>query len=158
MRVVLAALFVYAVIVLSGFLLLDPLEEVLPSWAATLLLVLAAVILIIGTCLLFNQHEERWPDLSLEEMRQRGLVESQEFQARRALQVDETEDEGIHLFLELDDGLVLFLSGQYLYEYGADEDVDGHEPNQDCLFPNTRFIVHRHTRAFPDRMCSYSVA
>ena len=44
--------------------------------------------------------------------------------------MEELEDEGVSYFLELDDGAVLFLSGQYL-----DED--------ESPFPCTEFIVRR---------------
>src|SRR5690606_31380177 len=64
------------------------------------------------------------------------------FQAKRAFQVEEFEDEGIHYYLELDDGSVLFLSGQYLYDYEPTEDDP--EENQERQFPCTEFVVKRH--------------
>ncbi|MEQ1891637.1 MAG: hypothetical protein ABL998_03770, partial [Planctomycetota bacterium] len=58
-----------------------------------------------------------------------------------ALQVEEFEDEGSHYYLKLTDGRVLFLSGQWLYEYEAGEDEDG-EPTP-ARFPCRRFTVER---------------
>jgi hypothetical protein len=43
-------------------------------------------------------------------------VDESTFAIVDAIQVPETEDEGLHFFLRLVDGRVLFLSGQYLYE------------------------------------------
>ena len=48
------------------------------------------------------------------------------------MRVEEFEDEGSSYYLKLDDGSVLFLSGQYLYEY---EDQGS--------FPSTRVAVTR---------------
>jgi hypothetical protein len=45
-----------------------------------------------------------------------GLLVLQSFRACRAFQVDEFEDEGSHYYVELEDGAVLFLTGQYLYK------------------------------------------
>jgi hypothetical protein len=45
-----------------------------------------------------------------------GQVDESEFSIVDAIQVSETEDEGLHFFLRLADGRVLYLSGQYLYE------------------------------------------
>jgi hypothetical protein len=56
-------------------------------------------------------------DHSTEEtLAQKGLLEVQEFTAKRAFTVEEFEDEGAHCFLELADGSVLYLNGQYLYD------------------------------------------
>lgn len=66
-----------------------------------------------------------------------GLVTTDTFVARRAFQVEELEDEGSHYFLELEDGSVLFLSGQYLYDY--EEDFAGSR-----RFPCSQFEVRRH--------------
>jgi hypothetical protein len=45
-----------------------------------------------------------------------GQVDEFTFSIADAIQVAETEDEGLHFFLRLADGGVLFLSGQYLYD------------------------------------------
>ncbi len=71
-----------------------------------------------------------------------GLLVSEEFSARRAFEVQEFEDEGLHFFLELEDGRVLFLCGQYLYDY--QEISDDPELNQKATFPCARFEVRRH--------------
>ena len=71
-----------------------------------------------------------------------GLLASERFQATRAFEVEEREDEGRHLYLELHDGRVLFLCGQYLYDY--DEISDDPEMNQKATFPCTEFVLKRH--------------
>lgn len=70
-----------------------------------------------------------------------GLLDTREFLATRAFGVDEFEDEGLHYYVELDDKRVLFLSGQYLYEYEPDPKSD-----RPRAFPCTEFTIRRHKR------------
>jgi len=58
-----------------------------------------------------------------------------------AFGVQEFEDEGLHYFLDLGDDRVLFLSGQYLYEY--EPIVDDPDVNQPRAFPCSEFTVRR---------------
>lgn len=110
---------------------------------------MTAIILIVTTfflaaaasCIVFNLRSERWPYQTTEEMESQGLIESAEFRAKRAFQIEEYEDEGPHYFLELDDGSVLYLNGQYLYDY---ELLDDAESDQEELFPCTDFVIKRH--------------
>jgi len=75
-------------------------------------------------------------------LKEDGLLATTDFQARRAFGVQEYEDEGLHYFLELSDGRVLFLSGQYLYEYEpCEDDPENREPRR---FPCTDFTILRH--------------
>jgi hypothetical protein len=78
----------------------------------------------------------------LRELDRLGLLESTEFRALRAFGVEEYEDEGLHYFLELVDGSVLFLSGQYLYDY--EPITDDPDVNQPRSFPCSEFTVRRH--------------
>jgi hypothetical protein len=65
-----------------------------------------------------------------------GVAEITTYEAREAIKVEEFEDEGIGFYLDLGDGKVLFLQGQYLYEdYEAKR------------FPCTRFTVSRAARS-----------
>jgi hypothetical protein len=81
----------------------------------------------------------------LREWEEQGLLESTEYKATRAFQLEEWEDEGLHFFLELEDGSVLYLNGQYLYEY--EEIVDDVEVPIPRRFPCTDFTVKRHRRS-----------
>jgi hypothetical protein len=81
-------------------------------------------------------------DLSHLDYEKLGLLESEEFSVKRAFEVEEYEDEGLHFFLELEDGRVLFLCGQYLYDY--QEVSEDPELNQKASFPCSRFEVRRH--------------
>jgi len=74
---------------------------------------------------------------SLDEMARAGLLEEIAFTAGRAFAVDESEDEGPHYFIELLDGAVLYLRGQYLDDYGPDV-ADSRR------FPCTSFRLVRH--------------
>lgn len=71
-----------------------------------------------------------------------GLILRQSFSARRCFSVEESEDEGLHYYLELEDRRVLFLSGQYLYDY--QEITDDPELNQPASFPCQSFEILRH--------------
>ena len=71
-----------------------------------------------------------------------GTAVCSTFEAVDALRVEELEDEGSAYYLKLSDGRVLFLQGQYLYQYeGRGEDEDG-KPAQ-ANFPSNRFTVER---------------
>ena len=78
---------------------------------------------------------------AIRELDARGLLDTREFRATRAFGVDEFEDEGLHYYVELDDKRVLFLSGQYLYDYEPDPKSD--RPRS---FPCTEFAIRRHKR------------
>ena len=79
------------------------------------------------------------------ELERKGLLLRQPFEATRAFAVQEFEDEGPHYFIELADGRVLYLNGQYLYEY--EPITDDPEVNQARSFPCTAFEVLRHKDA-----------
>jgi len=81
----------------------------------------------------------------ISELERQGLLVRQQFQAVRAFGVEEFEDEGLHYFIELLDGRVLFLSGQYLYDY--EPISDDPELNRLRQFPCTEFEVLRHKDA-----------
>lgn len=78
---------------------------------------------------------------AIRELDARGLLDLREFRATRAFGVDEFEDEGLHYYVELDDKRVLFLSGQYLYDFEPDPKSD--RPRS---FPCTEFAIRRHKR------------
>lgn len=131
-----------------------------PPWLmgicfAAVLLVLAAASLV-----LFNKRGYR-PSASgksfeeqVAELESQGLLAAEAFQARRAFQVEEFEDEGSHYFIELADGGVLYLNGQYLYDY--EQITDDAELSQPRRFPCSRFTVRRHkvTGDVVDIICS----
>jgi len=91
---------------------------------------------------LFNSRGEKWPYPTVEQLEEQGLIASTNFQAKRAFEVEEYEDEGLHYFLELEDGSVLYLNGQYLYDYEPVDDAP--ELLQGRQFPCTDFTVKRH--------------
>jgi hypothetical protein len=81
----------------------------------------------------------RQPKMSeiADDLARRRLLLSTSFCADRAFRVDECDGEGPHYFLELEDGGVLHLSGNYLYDYEPGDGSSRH-------FPCTRFTVRRH--------------
>jgi hypothetical protein len=104
---------------------------------------LLAVGLLTGVFFLFVKRGGRMKgrrsgDNYLRELKREGLLEESNYRALRAFRVKELEEEGSHYFVELDDGSVLYLNGQYLYDF---------EPNQagrPRTFPCTEFTVVRH--------------
>ena len=134
-----------------------------PPWLmgiffAVLLLIFAGLSLFI-----FNKQGYRpsFPGKSVEEqiaeLESQGLLVSETFEATRAFQVEEFEDEGLHYFIELTDQGVLYLNGQYLYDYY--EITDDPEVNQPRTFPCSKFTVRRHKTAgyVVDIVCSGNV-
>ncbi len=71
-----------------------------------------------------------------------GLLTSRKFKAERAFEVEPFEDEGPHFFIGLEDGTVLFLCGQYLFDYL--EIADDPDLAQAATFPSTEFEVRSH--------------
>jgi hypothetical protein len=100
--------------------------------------------LIAAALVLFNSRNPLAVVQSVEELAQeleaQGLLTSQHFAVTRAFEVEEFEDEGMHFYLELSDGRVLFMTGQYLYGY------EPHEDEEPPLrrFPCDDFVVRRH--------------
>ena len=78
-------------------------------------------------------------NLTIEEMEEQGLLIHEKHEATRAFQVEEFEDEGCQYYLELKNGRVLYLCGQYLYDYEPMED-------QPRKFPCTQFTLLRDKR------------
>ncbi|KRG47312.1 hypothetical protein ARC20_02985 [Stenotrophomonas panacihumi] len=151
MRVVLAALFVFACGGTAAVLIDSQLASPWPWWAKGVpaLAMLAASGL---SLFLFNRSGLR-PQLRrqshavfIADLHAQGLLQREAFQAKRAFAVAEFEDEGSHYFIELDDGRVLYLGGQYLYDFEPLEADDG-EPEQQRSFPCREFEVLRHRQA-----------
>lgn len=147
MRVLFAAIFVFS----SGLGVVSILESYFgcnsPWWSR--LLPAASMLLAVALSLfVFNRSDDRPRlrhqslDKYLAELEAKGNLLSQQYQAIRSFAVEELEDEGSHYYLELADGRVLYLSGQYLYDYK--QTSDDSEINQNQPFPCTEFEILRH--------------
>lgn len=102
------------------------------------LIVLAIVIFVI-----FNLGRRKVPPgPTLAELEAAELVVTADFRAKRAFEVEEYEDEGRSMFIELVDGSVLFLTGQYLYDYGLPDSEIADDSSG--AFPTTDFTIRRH--------------
>lgn len=66
-----------------------------------------------------------------------GIANTEELVVTAAYELPEDEDEGVGFFLGLDDGRVLFVQGQDLYEHAHDY-VDEQGPAKPPSFPSTR--------------------
>lgn len=117
-----------------------------PTWLTGVWFALILFILLGLSQFLFNRSGYRADGKTAEEriadLEANGQLISKTFQATRAFQVEEFEDEGLHYFIELTDRSVLYLTGQYLYDYEQIEDDP--EVNQPRQFPCTEFTVKRH--------------
>jgi len=122
-----------------------------PPWLMGICVALVLFVLVGTSLFVFNKKGYR-PSLSsksseerITEMESQCLLKSEAFQATRGFQVEEFEDEGSHYFIELADGAVLYLNGQYLYGY--EQIMDDPELNQPRKFPCSQFTVRRHKTA-----------
>jgi hypothetical protein len=82
----------------------------------------AAAVLVsvaLGAYVYFRTTRKSWrqehADLAREDLAG-GIAEVTRYRARAAIRLEELEDEGPSFFVELADGRVLFLCGQFLYE------------------------------------------
>ena len=134
MRVIFAGLFVFGGL-LAGFLAIDRFlpKDLSPQWMGIVMAILM-LFLTGGALVIFNlgraMPKGTPPEEQLRELEEQGVLARTDFTAVRAFSVEEFEDEGLHFVIELKDGGILYLSGQYLY---------------DCKqFPCTEFTVYRH--------------
>jgi hypothetical protein len=106
-----------------------------PAWLVNSIPLCALLVFLVIAVVLFNAPFVRTavPGEKIRKLEAQGLVRSQPYRALRAFQIEEFEDEGSHYYIELDDHTVLFLSGQYLWEY-----------DRLRTFPCTEFVVRRH--------------
>jgi hypothetical protein len=146
MRVFLAAFFVFAGMVITAVLLPDITKHIPPILVGIgegivfLLLLVTALILFNGPHTGIGKSEEA----RIQELEEKGLLVSTDFNAVRAFQVEEYNDEGLHYFIELTDQSVLYLTGDYLYDYAAID--DGDEYSEPQTFPCTHFTIRRHRK------------
>jgi hypothetical protein len=148
LRLLLASLFVFAAMLgtVAALGSYSP-DGDLPTWSGPLIIAVTFAAIAFAL-VVFNSKGRRPFDSSLSvEQRIRdldsaGLIIRQAYTARRCFAVEESEDEGLHYYLELEDRRVLFLSGQYLYDY--QEITDDPELNQPATFPCARFEILRH--------------
>jgi hypothetical protein len=150
LRLILAALFVFGAM-LASVVLIDAIQtsDAWTAWATPVIIVVLFASLALALQF-FNARGRRLGDATkspkqlLRELDSDGLVVRQKFSALRCFSVEEAEDEGLHYYIELTDRRVLFLSGQYLYDY--EEIEDDPELNQPRRFPCTEFEIARHKK------------
>jgi len=148
MRALVAGIFVFAVLLATAGLISKHYPSGDFPWWGVPTIIGTMFAAIIASLIIFNKRGYR-SDLSnksfeerLAELEQKGLLLNEPFKARRAFQVEEFEDEGSHYFVELDNGSILFLSGQYLYEF--EEITEDPELNQNRRFPCSKFTLQKH--------------
>ena len=146
MRALLAGLFVFGGLLLGVAAVGAWLPRVTSGPLLGLLMAGWLCVLIILALYIFNrpgvQPLRGDSDAWLHDLEAKGQIVTEEYAASRAFAVEEFEDEGSHYFVELKDGSVLRLSGQYLYDY--EPITDDPDLNQARRFPCTRFTVRRH--------------
>jgi hypothetical protein len=148
MRTVLAAIFVFAVVLTEVEMISKHYPNDTWPWWAGPTIIGSMFTAIIASLILFNKSvfrrnvSRKSLEEQLAELEEKGLLLNETFKAQRAFQVEEFEDEGSHYFIELMDGAVLFVTGQYLYDY--EEITDDPELNQNRKFPCSEFTLQRH--------------
>ncbi|MFO0582905.1 MAG: hypothetical protein U0229_11565 [Anaeromyxobacter sp.] len=147
MRLLFAGLLVFGTLIGSVLVLAFVFGDGPVPWWGWTLGGAAFIASIVVSLFVFNRTGERGltgaepPARSMAALEAKGLVVRERYRARRAFVIDEFEDEGPHYFLELEDGGVLHLNGQGLYEY---EPSDEDPPGKVHPFPCTEFTVLRH--------------
>ena len=147
MRLLFAGLFVFLGLIIAASLAVNVLPDNAPSWMLGAVSSVALILLCLAALRLFNppgvgpiigQSQSDY----IQELERKDLLVPTSYRARRAFQVEEFEDEGSHYFIELEDGKVLYLCGQYLYEY---EPIgDDPELKQRRRFPCAEFTIRKH--------------
>ncbi len=138
MRVLLAGLFVFGSL-LAAVVLISELAPATPAWLLGLGGGGLLLSLVVAAQFLFNRSGTAFgPGRTPAQLEAEGLLVSTAYRAGRAFQTEEAEDEGSHYFLELEDGRVLYLTGQYLYNY------EPLEKGETRRFPCTEFQVRHH--------------
>ena len=153
LRLLAAGLFVF-VSTLGLVALLSWLFPKAPSWPVVPIVVLAFFGIIFAALILFHgkwTHRRSEEEILAERLllEQSGMLISEPYRALRAFRLEEFEDEGSQYFLELEDHSVLYLSGQFLYEY----EPLNEKPRR---FPCAQFTIRRHKDdgCIVDLLCS----
>jgi hypothetical protein len=147
LRLLGAGLFVFSGLGLSVAFISRFFPDALPLWIVGPLLAAGFFVFVVLAMVLFHGKGPRRISAEkraarIRKLEEGGLLIPQTFRPRRAFRVDEFEDEGSHYFIELDDGAVLFLTGQYLYDY---EPLKGRTSMTRLRsFPSTEFTIRRH--------------
>ncbi len=121
MRLLLALAFVVAATYTTTLVL----DDWISSWGSSvseirgIVIILSVVLDAVVAWLLFRPRPT--PALDPAQLEAAGLLVRERYRARRAFSIAEFEDEGSHYIIELDDGRVLYLNGQFLYDYEPDD-------------------------------------
>lgn len=157
-RVILTGLGIWFAFIVAAFIVMIILSNVLsggvPPFFVDIVLAITGIGVLVLLLLLFaqaviNGYQEwsrrgKTQEDVMNDLRAKGLLVSETFRATRAFEVEEYGDEGPHYLVELDSGDVLYLGGQYLYEYTEiDDDPENNQPRR---FPCTEFTVQRHKK------------
>jgi hypothetical protein len=132
---------------LAMLALMGPLSSSLPDWVSVALFGLAFVLALTVSILASEWLETNlWYGNSVDELESQGLVSSTNYQALRAFMIPPWEDEDAYYFLELNDGSVIHLTGDPVYEDddSCEELFIKKEDREPRLFPCTEFTVKRH--------------
>jgi hypothetical protein len=145
MRLLAAAVFVYIGMMLLAFAVAEMGFLGWIAFAPGLLLLIVLALWLFGPWRKHHREaEERRVKhaAEIERLRADGRLVEQTYAATRAVEIEEFEDEGVGFLLELADGSLLFLHGQYLYDFEPREEQPGVVIAR--RFPCTRFTMRRH--------------
>jgi len=162
MRLLIAALsfFISFFLITSAFMALLPAAA--PQWQTNVGILLGFSLSLFTTNKLVNAPGTKFWSLArapepAEQPEQEGLLVSMAYRATRYFQVEESQEEGPHYFIELHDGSVLYMNGRYLAAFGPRKFLN--LINYSRKFPCTEFVVirDRYDDCVVDIRCSDSV-
>jgi hypothetical protein len=140
MRVIFAGLLVFIGMVAGIDLISYWWADNEPAWAWVIFVGIYNPLIFLAAYVLFNIGVPRpWNPTPMDiarRLNEQGLLTKETLYATRALQVTDYDDEGTSYLLELIDGGVLFLSGDYLYRIAT------HRKDL-ATFPCTEFTLQR---------------
>lgn len=112
MRILLAALVVFAGVLGAVLVLGEWIERASPIGLLAAACGLASLFALLGLGVLAFFDEKGVAGQTIQEMEEQGLLVSEYYRATRAFEVQEFQDEGPHYFIELENGSVLYLNGR----------------------------------------------
>ena len=85
-----------------------------PNWGAGI--ATAAMFVVFPFLILKMWKAKEVPVANILVALEEGFLVTEDYDVSEAIEVEESEDEGLHFLLDVGEGRTLFLSGQYLYE------------------------------------------
>jgi hypothetical protein len=106
----------------------------IPEWLRAVLFFAFLILCVFGLLRLMRRPPSSRGVFTEAQLEAEGKIRKEEVRCRRAVEIAEFEDEGMHFLLELIDGRVLYLCGQHLYDLTEEKSP---------VFPSTSLQLKR---------------